>query len=148
KDIVTYWLILFVLYAFRVYRQLLESRLVPDSQPMPAVNGGLERLVVKKLNREFIINTADIDHIEADGNYVALYVQGSTYPLREPLAALEKKLDPRRFARVHRGHIVNIDRIREIQPWDSGDYRILLKDGSFVNFSRRYRSRLPQLFQS
>ena len=148
KDIVTYWLILFVLYAFRVYRQLLESRLVPDSQPMPAVNGGLERLVVKKLNREFIINTADIDHIEADGNYVVLYVQGSTYPLREPLAALEKKLDPRRFARVHRGHIVNIDRIREIQPWDSGDYRILLKDGSFVNFSRRYRSRLPQLFQS
>ena len=148
KDFLTYWLILAALYAFRVYRQWLESRLATRSQPMPVVNGGLERLVVKKLNREFILNTADIDRIEADGNYVTLYAQGNTYPLREPLAALEKKLDPRRFVRVHRGHIVNIDRIREIQPWDSGDYRILLKDGSFVNFSRRYRSRLPQLFNS
>lgn len=148
KDFVTYWLILAALYAFRVYRLWLESRLLPESQPIPVVNGGLERLVVKKLNREFILNTADIDRIESDGNYVTIHVQGSTYPLREPLAALEKKLDPRRFARVHRGHIVNIDRIREIQPWDSGDYRILLKDGSFVNFSRRYRSRLPQLFNS
>jgi len=59
-----------------------------------------------------------------------------------------RKLDSRRFVRVHRSYIVNIDSIREIQPWDSGDYRILLKDGSFVNFSRRYRSRLPQLFNS
>jgi DNA-binding LytR/AlgR family response regulator len=102
--------------------------------------------VVRKLNREFIVNLADVDRIEADGNYVSLYVQGSVYPLRESLAALEKRLDGRRFARVHRGHIVNIDRIREIQPWDHGDYRILLKDGSFVNFSRRYRSRLSHLF--
>jgi DNA-binding LytR/AlgR family response regulator len=62
------------------------------------------------------------------------------------MATLERKLDPARFARVHRGHIVNLDRIREIQPWDSGDYRIVLADGSFVNFSRRYRSRLSRLF--
>ncbi|MDE2070966.1 MAG: LytTR family transcriptional regulator [Gammaproteobacteria bacterium] len=150
KDFVTYWLILAALYAFRVYRLWLESRLVPAAlpEPMPGVNSGLERLVVRKLNREFILNTADIDRIEADGNYVTIHTQGIAYPLRESLASLEKRLDHKRFARVHRGHIVNLDRIREIQPWDSGDYRILLKDGSFVNFSRRYRSRLPQLFRS
>ena len=150
KDFVTYWLILAALYAFRVYRLWLESRLssTTTTSASAANSGGIERLLVRKFNREFILNTADIDRIEADGNYVTVHAQGNAYPLRESLASLERKLDPRRFARVHRGHIVNIDRIREIQPWDSGDYRILLKDGSFVNFSRRYRSRLPQLFNS
>jgi DNA-binding LytR/AlgR family response regulator len=103
--------------------------------------------VVRKLNREFILNIADIDRIEADGNYVTLHVNGDSYPLRESLARLEARLDPKHFARVHRGHIVNLDRIREIQPWDSGDYRIVLKDGSFVNFSRRYRRQLEHLFK-
>jgi len=149
KDFVSYWLILAGLYAFRVYRLWLESHRAPAAARVaPAGSGGLERLMVRKLNREFILNTADIDRIEADGNYVTIHAQGNAYPLRESLASLERKLDPRRFVRVHRGHIVNIDRIREIQPWDSGDYRILLKDGHFVNFSRRYRSRLPQLFNS
>lgn len=150
KDFVTYWLILAALYGFRVYRLWLESHHAAKAPPesVPAAKGGLERLVVKKLNREFILNTADIDRIESDGNYVTVHAQGTSYPLRESLASLEKRLDPTRFARVHRGHIVNLDRIREIQPWDSGDYRILLKDGSFVNFSRRYRGRLPRLFSS
>ena len=148
KDFLVYWLILTGLYAFRVYRLWLESRLAPPVANTAPPIAGLERLVVKKLNREFILNITDIDRIEADGNYVTIHAQGNAYPLRESLASLERKLDTRRFARVHRGHIVNLDRIREIQPWDSGDYRILLKDGSFVNFSRRYRSRLPRLFNS
>jgi hypothetical protein len=156
KDLVAYVLILAGLQAFRIYRLWLESQvtaaLVPAEAP-PATSEApmpepapLERLVVKKLNREFILNTADIDRIDADGNYVTIHAQGATWPLRESLSGLERKLDSKRFARVHRGHIVNLDRIREIQPWDSGDYRIVLADGSHVNFSRRYRSRLPQLF--
>ena len=156
KDLVTYALILAGLQAFRTYRLWLESQmaappipaeaLLPASEPPVLGAAPLERLVVKKLNREFILNTADIDRIDADGNYVTIHAQGATWPLRESLSGLERKLDPKRFARVHRGHIVNLDRIREIQPWDSGDYRIVLADGSHVNFSRRYRSRLPQLF--
>ncbi|HET6913166.1 MAG TPA: LytTR family DNA-binding domain-containing protein [Rhodanobacteraceae bacterium] len=152
KDLVAYALIVGGLQAFRTYRLWLESQLAPPPEPVApgeaAAPGSapLERLVVKKLNREFILNTADIDRIDADGNYVTIHAQGATWPLRESLAALERKLDSKRFARVHRGHIVNLDRIREIQPWDSGDYRIVLADGSHVNFSRRYRSRLPQLF--
>jgi DNA-binding LytR/AlgR family response regulator len=136
--------------AFRIYGLWLDSRSrttasagLPDGAPPNQI---LERLVVRKLNREFILSIGDIDRIEADGNYVTVYVKGDAYPLRESLVTLEKKLDQKRFARVHRGHIVNIDRIREIQPWDHGDYRILLQDGSFVNFSRRYRSKLNYLF--
>jgi hypothetical protein len=156
KDFVTYALILAGLQAFRTYRLWLESQAavspVPAEPPSatserPAAEPApLERLVVKKLNREFILNASDIDRIDADGNYVAIHARGQTWPLRESMAALERKLDSKHFARVHRRHIVNLDRIREIQPWDSGDYRIKLADGSFVNFSRRYRSRLPQLF--
>ena len=147
KDFVMYWMVLAVLLAFRYYGMWMDAR----EHPAPAVDAPpdgvpLERLVVRKLNREFILNIEDIERIEADGNYVSLYVRGTAYPLRESLVTLEKKLDQKRFARVHRGHIVNIDQIREIQPWDHGDYRIVLKDGSFVNFSRRYRSRLNHLF--
>jgi hypothetical protein len=156
KDLIAYALIVAGLQAFRIYRLWLEGHLAPtiamaSAEPatvpaMPELVLPLERLVVKKLNREFILNAADIDRIDADGNYVTIHAQGQTWPLRESMAALERKLDSKHFARVHRRHIVNLDRIREIQPWDSGDYRIMLADGSFVNFSRRYRSRLPQLF--
>ncbi len=153
KDVVAYGLILAGLQAFRIYRLWLESRnaarpAFPATGAEASASAPLHRLVVKKLNREFILNTTDIDRIDADGNYVTIHAQGSTYPLRESMAALERKLDPKSFVRVHRGHIVNLDRIREIQPWDGGDYRIFLKDGSCINFSRRYHSRLPQLFDS
>lgn len=147
KDFVSYWLILAGLLAFHTYGLWLDSREHIATPPAtPAEGIALERIVLRRLNREFIVNTADIDRIEADGNCVRVHVQGAAYPLRESLTALERKLDSRCFVRVHRGHIVNIDRISEIQPWDHGDYRILLKDGSFVNFSRRYRGRLGHLF--
>lgn len=160
KDFVSYWLLLVCLMAFRLYglwRDSRESRAAPVEQG-PAANDPaagestagstpLERLVVRKLNREYIIAVADVDRVEADGNYVLVHAQGSAYPRRESLAALEKKLDGRRFVRVHRGHLVNIDRIREIQPWDHGDYRILLQDGTCLNLSRRYRERLQHLLR-
>ncbi len=147
KDLVGYLIVVAGLLAFRIYGLWLDSRNHGAAPGVPAPNQTLERLVVRKLNREFILSIGDIDRIEADGNYVTVFVKGDSYPLRESLVTLEKKLDQKHFARVHRGHIVNIDRIREIQPWDHGDYRIVLKDGSFVNFSRRYRSRLNHLFQ-
>ncbi len=150
KDFVAYWLIMAALLAFRFYGLWMDARqdaaeasASPDAVPRDAP---LERLVVRKLNREFILDLGEIDRIEADGNYVVIHAGGQSYRLRESLEGLARRLDEQRFARVHRAHVVNIDRIREIQPWDHGDYRIVLKDGSFVNFSRRYRSRLSHLF--
>jgi hypothetical protein len=130
----------------------LDGSILPASaDPIAAdpvtVAAPLNRLIVRKRNREFILDAADIDRIDADGNYVVVHSGGESYRVRDSLEGLAKRLGEQRFARVHRAHVVNIDRIREIQPWDHGDYRIVLKDGSFVNFSRRYRSRLPYLFQ-
>ena len=151
KDFLTYWLVIGTLLAFRVYGLWLEARdrgkgdlasLDPHVRNAP-----VDRLVVRKLNREFILNSNDIDRIDADGNYVVIYAAGQSYRLRDSLDGLARRLGEGRFARVHRTHVVNIDRVREIQPWEHGDYRILLKDGSFVNFSRRYRSRLGHLFR-
>ncbi|HEY1891228.1 MAG TPA: LytTR family DNA-binding domain-containing protein [Steroidobacteraceae bacterium] len=160
KDFVAYWLLVVCIVAFRLYGLWQDSRESPAA-PLPqepaandaeasessADDSPLERLVVRKLNREFIIAVADVDRVEADGNYVNVYAQGIAYPRRESLAALERKLDGRRFVRVHRGHLVNVDRIREIQPWDHGDYRLVLHDGTCVNLSRRYRERLQHLLR-
>jgi hypothetical protein len=158
KDFVSYWLLLICIAAFRLYGLWVDSRETPAAGPpgepasgepvgpeSAATGTPLERLVVRKLNREYVIAIADVDRVEADGNYVNVYAQGTPYPRRESLAALERKLDGRRFVRVHRGHLVNVDRIREIQPWDHGDYRIVLHDGTCVNLSRRYRDRLQHL---
>jgi hypothetical protein len=151
KDYFSYFIILGALLAFRVYGLWLDARgrstdeitsLDPHDGDSP-----LERLVVRKRNREFILEPRDIVRLEADGNYVVIYAGGESYRLRNSLEGLTRRLGEQRFARVHRTHAVNIDRIREIQPWDHGDYRIVLKDGSFVNFSRRYRSRLTYLFR-
>lgn len=158
KDFLAYWLLVICIVAFRLYGLWQSSRATPgvvshrESAPdegaatdsAPGVTP-LERLVVRKLNREYVISVTDVDRVEADGNYVMVHAQGSSYPRRESLAALERKLDGRRFVRVHRAHLVNVDRIREIQPWDHGDYRILLHDGTCVNLSRRYRERLQHL---
>ena len=152
KDIVTYWVLLLALMAFRLYRRSLDGPAAGAAPPaevppgeVPPGGSPAERLVVRKLNREYILNVADIDRIDANGNYVSVHAHGTTYPRRESLSALESKLDRGRFVRVHRAHLVNLDRIREIQPWDHGDYRIVLHDGSCVNLSRRYRDRLQHL---
>lgn len=160
KDFVAYGLLAVCIVAFRLYGLWQDSREPPAAVPQqdpaaqdPHANESttgdtpLERLVVRKLNREYVIAVADVDRLEADGNYVMVHTQGGAYPRRESLAALERRLDARRFVRVHRGHLVNVDRIKEIQPWDHGDYRILLRDGTCVNLSRRYRERLQHLLR-
>lgn len=148
KDFVAYWLILLALVAYQYYGLWWDSRSPPGAAARESAAGesAAERLVVRKLNRQYILSVSDIDRIEADGNYVIVHAQGSAYPRRESLAALEKRLTGKNFVRVHRAHLVNVDRIREIQPWDNGDCRIVLQDGSCVNLSRRYRSQLEQLF--
>ncbi|TAN07138.1 MAG: LytTR family transcriptional regulator [Rhodanobacteraceae bacterium] len=154
KDFVTYWVILAFLClseAWRYWRAMQMARSTPAPATPAQVRESMpvrpDKLVVRKLNREFILDTADIVRVESDGNYVTVHANGATYQLRGTLAGLSKRLDDRRFVQVHRSQVVNIDHIREIQPWDHGDYRVLLKDGNVVNFSRRYRARLQQLFE-
>lgn len=112
----------------------------PDEGPPVEPVDRPERFLVRKLGREFLVAAADIESLQASGNYVNLRVRGRDYPLRSTIAALEARLDPARFLRVHRSHIVNIDHLAMIEPLDTGDARLHLKDGSTLPCSRRYRN--------
>jgi DNA-binding LytR/AlgR family response regulator len=103
-----------------------------------------ERFLVRKLGREFLVAADDIEWIQASGNYANLRVRGRDYPLRSTIAGIEARLDPQRFARVHRSYIVNLDQIAMIEPLETGDARLHLKDGSTLPCSRRYRNALRE----
>ncbi|HJZ69824.1 MAG TPA: LytTR family DNA-binding domain-containing protein [Blastocatellia bacterium] len=105
----------------------------------------LERLVIKLSGHVFFMKTEEIDWLEAEGNYVRLHSGKDSYLLRDTIGALESKLDPKRFIRVHRSAIVNVDRISELQPWFHGEYRIVLREGVQLTLSRSYRDKLHAL---
>ena len=108
----------------------------------------LERLVVKSVGRVFFLKTEEIDWIEAAGNYVKLHVGRDSHMIRETMNGIEAKLDPDKFLRIHRSTVVNIDRIKELHPMFSGDYAVILRDGTELALSRNYRDRFIELFEN
>jgi two-component system LytT family response regulator len=102
----------------------------------------LQRIVVPAAGRMLILKAVDVDWLEAAGNYVTLHVGRSTHLLRESLNALEKKLDPQQFVRLHRSAIVNVDRIKELAPWSGGEQSVVLHDGTQLTVGRVFRARL------
>jgi len=105
----------------------------------------LKRLMVKENGRLFFLRTQEIDWVEASGNYVRLHVGVESHLLRETMNGLEGRLDPERFLRIHRSTIVNIERIKELQPWFHGDYVVILRDDRQLTMSATYRERLDEL---
>jgi two-component system LytT family response regulator len=110
----------------------------------PGQQERLDRLVVKSGGRVFFLRTDEIDWIEAAGNYVRLHLGEEAHLFRETMNHMEARLDPRRFARIHRSRIVNIERIRELQPWFNGEYVVILRNGTRLTLSRNYRERLQE----
>jgi len=106
-----------------------------------------ERLMIKSGGRIFFLRVDEVDWIEAAGNYVRLHVGSEVYRMRETLGALEDKLDPRRFVRIHRSQVVNLDRIQELQPWFHGEYVVFLKDGTKLKLSRHYKTGIEALLR-
>jgi len=104
-----------------------------------------DRLVIKTAGRVSFLKIAEIDWIESEGNYVRLHVGKETHLLRETLNQMEERLDPNQFLRIHRSTIVNLDRIKELQPWFHGEYRVLLQDSTQLLLSRKYREKLRDL---
>jgi two-component system LytT family response regulator len=102
----------------------------------------LDRLLVKEEGRMYFVPAGEIDWIEAFGNYARLHTGQRTHLIRETMATLERALDARRFARIHRSTIVNLDRIKQMDLWGSGDYMVRLADGTQLKLSRWYRDRL------
>jgi len=87
-----------------------------------------------------------IEYASASGNYVNLHVAGRDYPLRSTMKDLLARLDPEKFRRAHRSHIVNLDSVAQIEPVDSGDARITMRDGAVLPCSRKYRPALTRGF--
>jgi two-component system LytT family response regulator len=102
-----------------------------------------DRIVVKSGGRIFFIRTDEIDWVDAAGNYVRLHVKGESYLFRETMSAMEARLDADRFVRIHRSHIVNADRIKELQP-GAGDHAVILRSGVKLPLSRGYKDRLQE----
>ncbi len=104
----------------------------------------LDRILVKARDRVLLVELAEVDWIEAEGNYVRLHAGSAAYLVRWKIGSLEERLDPRRFARIHRSTVVNLERVQELRPWFAGDLLVVLKDGTELKLSRGYRPKLEE----
>jgi two-component system LytT family response regulator len=123
--------------------------------PLHAIPGGadlargdrLTRLAIREAGRTYFVPVDAIDWIEGADYYVKLHVNGRVHLLREPLRSLAQRLDPSRFARVHRSAIVNLSRVREIRVAARGDHAIVLDDTTRLRLTRTRRRDLEALIE-
>ncbi|MFL5617353.1 MAG: LytR/AlgR family response regulator transcription factor [Gemmatimonadaceae bacterium] len=109
-----------------------------EATPKPA-SPFFERVAVKSDGGTRILQIADVDWFETDGNYLRVHVGKSTYLIRSTANRLQEELDPARFARIHRRFLVNVDRVVGLEPWFGGDAVVLLRDGTKLRLSRNFR---------
>jgi two-component system LytT family response regulator len=121
-----------------------EAKLPESPRAAPYVS----RLLIKSAGRVFFLKTDEIDYVRAEDYYVKLHVGRKGHLLRETMNEMEAKLDPEKFLRIHRSTIVNIERIRELQPHFNGEYIVVLNDGSEHKLSRSRREQLQSLLKS
>jgi len=136
----------------RVRERLRESRsgalnekltaLLAEMRPQPAA---MDRIVVKAGGKVVLVKVGEIDWIEAADNYVSLHAGADTHMLRETMNSLEARLNPKQFIRISRSTIVNLERVKELQPMFHGDYTVILRNGTRLNLSRSHREKLQHL---
>jgi two-component system LytT family response regulator len=119
-------------------RTQLRGREVPASEPW------IQRLIVRRGDRLVPLRVAELDWISAEGNYVALHQGDLTYLHRESLAGLEGRLDPERFLRIHRGLLVNLERVKDLLPGQNGEAQVRLSTGVMLPLSRRFKAQVKQ----
>jgi len=108
----------------------------------------LERFAIRNGETVSFVRVQDVDSIEAQGNYIRLNLAKSSHMLRETLNGVESQIDPRTFVRIHRRTIVNMNRVKELQTWARGEYRVLLHSGACFTLSRTYRQHFDELIKS
>lgn len=118
----------------------LEALLAELRQERPWV----DRLLVRQGDRHVLVKTAALQWIEAEDNYVRLHVEGTSHLLRKTMTGLLARLDPAQFRRIHRSAIVNLDCIKEFQPWTGGDYLVIMRDGTRLTLSRTFREQFGE----
>lgn len=99
----------------------------------------LARIAIKTGDRTFFVKTAQIEYIEAAGNYLVLHVAKENHVIRETLTSLEAKLDPKKFIRINRSTMVNVDQIKELQPLFKGEHVVVLHNGKQLTLTRGIR---------
>ncbi len=124
----------------RVFERRLLS-LLADWKP----RAGRDRVVIRSGGRLAFLTADEIDWIGAEGNYLRIHAGGKSHLVRDTMNEMEARLDPSRFARIHKSTIVNTERIREIQPLFNGAHSVLLRDGTRLTWSRGYRDQLRAL---
>lgn len=110
---------------------------------MPGRPPPAKQILVRDADRAYFVSVEDIDRVSASGNYVEVYAAGKVHLIREPLSSFISQLAPEEFLRVHRSHVVRIGFIVEMRPMFHGDYELILRDGTHVSLSRRYKQLLP-----
>lgn len=106
-----------------------------------------ERIPIRTDRGVIFVRAADLDWAEVDGSSVRIHIGRETYVIREPMAEFEQRLPPSRFLRIHRSRLVNLERVREVQPWFKGDYVLVLHDGTRLVSGRTYRDRVRELLR-
>ena len=141
------WSFIFLIIFLQGYRFIL-ARLQGEANPVAqsedesegsTVNKNIDRLLIKKLGKEFIINITDVEWLESAGNYVNLHIDGRIYPTRSTLTKLSEQIVDKGFCRIHRSHVINLNFVESITPLSSGDSEVKLTTGKNLNLSRRYK---------
>lgn len=143
KDLWGFIFFVVVIYAY----QFIVSRLQGEANPIvegereqaPTKQVPIDRLLVKKLGKEFIIKVENVEWLESSGNYVNLYIDDRIYPLRATMTQLVTQLENKGFCRIHRSFAVRLDAIESITPLASGDSEIRMQSGKQLQLSRRYK---------
>ncbi len=137
------WSFIFFIMMIKCYQYILgqlqgEANTITENEDTlaPAI---IERLLVKKLGKEFIIKVADIEWLESSGNYVNLHIKGRIYPMRTTLASLISKISAQGFCRIHRSIAINLNEVEHITSLSSGDSEVRLNNGKLLSLSRRYK---------
>jgi len=105
----------------------------------------IDRLVIRARGKVSFLKASEIDWIEADGKHARLHAGRETHVVRHTLTGLEQRLASHNFVRVHRSAIVNLDRIKELEPWFHGEYVVILKDGTKLTSSAAHSQALHRI---
>ncbi len=119
--------------------------LVGRPEPPAGSDQPLERIAVREGGSVHLVPVGEIDWIGAQDYYAELHAGPKSYLVREALRSLEQRLDPRRFARIHRAAIVNVSRVRTLEPATHGEWTVVLRDGQRLRLSRTHRESLGAL---
>ncbi len=117
----------------------------PETAPASSARPSASSWPVRSKGKVTFVRLADLDWVEAEGDYLKLHAGAKSWLVRETMASAEKRLPARRFLRIHRSTIVNVDRIRELSSFDNGDWAVRLQDGTELRLSRTYRDAVERL---